>query len=128
MRKTMISRVVPIAAVGLVVGLGAFVRSVPVVAKTLNTVYADGGWCPAGHACFTWAVGLDVNGAGVCTTYSIGTTNSASCADTLTSIKVSVADNWAEGCTSDTVPWNAPWGVICSPPGSPAVGSVWGSN
>jgi hypothetical protein len=128
MRKTMVSRFVPIAAVGLVVGVGAFARSVPAVAKTMSTYYADGGWCPAGHACFTWAAGFDVNGNGVCTTYSTGTTNSTSCPDTLAGVRVQVADNWAEGCTSATVPYNAPWGVTCSPAGSQATGLVWGQN
>jgi hypothetical protein len=129
MRKSIGSRFVPIAAVGLVVGLGAFARSMPAVAKTMSTIYADSGsWCPAGHACFTWAAGFDLFGNGVCTTWSTGTTNSTSCPDTLAGIRVQVADNWAEKCTSPTVPYNAPWGTTCSPPGSTVTGSVWGSD
>jgi hypothetical protein len=129
MRKAMISRFVPIIAVGLVVGVGAFVRSVPAVAKTMSTYYGDGGWCTPGDACFTWAAGFDTWGTGVCVTYSTGTTNSTSCPESLATIRVQVTKNFnGAACTSPTVAYNAPWGTTCSPPGSSAIGSVWAAD
>jgi len=139
MRKTTISRLVPIAAVGLVVGLGAFARSLPAAAaKNLNVVWYEGGACsPA--TCYAYAEGVALDFSKVCgkdtAVLAAGTTVSASCNDTLAGIWVGVYDsvwppNWnnANGCRSSVVAWNAPWGTSCSASGGQGTGYTWVSQ
>jgi hypothetical protein len=118
MRKTMISRFVPITAVGLVVGLGAFAHSVPAVAKTLSVALFGG----SGDA-FAYGTGIGLSGEVYCGTASVGTTNTTTCPDYTSGMRAYVYAGGALRCSSapaafSTSSTNCTWGGL--------TGAVWG--
>jgi hypothetical protein len=126
---------VPVAAVGFVVGLGAIVHSGPAVAKTLKVqFYNDASLCTS-HTCWGIGVGRDFNYNLVCWQATQGGTVSATCSDDFIGVQAIVTVDGNSnpnanppGCTSNTVVWNAPWGTNCTVANSSAMSLAWGEN